>query len=827
MHPLSGCDVETRGWLGHLVHGLWLSRYPIKEKAKESQEALASVNELYEKIACELEQSSPIKLTQLIALRPQFCELRETYGSLSKSLSNLRRYESYGVDKPRILWIDDVYGKTRNSRNKDRATLCSRLGLQDITDDCLPQAEPELKPLLVVDDREITHTVCQENNKDVVVADVIFCRGQVEGSGEVRNDLDGTLEVVRNGWEQPPRWSLLLLDMHFATGIIGADGEPVGKAEDWDPEKYFGLTILDSLWCDPELREIPVVITSAMERDVIERRFTTQGVWAFVDKNDLNKAKLKELLDDYGLLSDEKIIGNSLPLLQCLREARRRASISNENILILGESGTGKELLAEYIYQQSGRGGKYVSFSQVPEETLEDELFSAAESADGGTLFIDKFGDISASAQAKLPQFLKNIRNWNLQVITAIEREEMLFEDNFRKALPDGAQIHNFIRIPTLSQRSEDIPLLVEYFVKKYEKESSAEPRQVSEEALEVLRAYPWPDNVRELESVIKHAVLTYKGLRWLEVDHLNLPSYETYIPPMPSNQPNSSDLFKIIFDEDLWEPFRKSFGGMAIWLQEMAIWVQTERALRRTIATIMSTEFGSNWICSVSEDSDKLKGIFNRCKSQRTLHLGNYPGENSDLPGLINFTAPSDPFKIILDKDLWNHFREFFGGNDSNSDGRWLRYWKERENVIVYRVRHLMNHSNPDLIRSHDHYIFKGYCGEILEICQKVETVPSEQGQQLESELPLSNMDRDREGAEREEGEQEELYEGIVYSVPVKGDGFAKVGIEGRSDLVFDVPKDDFQSKDAFAPRKKVKFKIEKKGQDFRVYDVVLAEPE
>ena len=94
--PLSGCDVETREWLGHLVHGLWLSRYPVKEKAKESQESLASVNELYEKIVCELEQSSPIKLTQLIALHLQFCELRETYGNLSKSLSNLPRYESYG-----------------------------------------------------------------------------------------------------------------------------------------------------------------------------------------------------------------------------------------------------------------------------------------------------------------------------------------------------------------------------------------------------------------------------------------------------------------------------------------------------------------------------------------------------------------------------------------------------------------------------------------------------------------------------------------------------------------------------------------------------------
>jgi len=94
--PLNGCDVETRAWLGDLVHGLWLSRYPVKEKAKESQEALVSVNELYEKIAYELEQSRPIKLTRLIALHPQFCELRETYEKLSKSLSDLPRYESYG-----------------------------------------------------------------------------------------------------------------------------------------------------------------------------------------------------------------------------------------------------------------------------------------------------------------------------------------------------------------------------------------------------------------------------------------------------------------------------------------------------------------------------------------------------------------------------------------------------------------------------------------------------------------------------------------------------------------------------------------------------------
>ena len=718
------------------------------------------------------------------------------------------------MDKPRILWIDDFYGKTRNSRNEGRFRLCSRLGLKDITGDCLPQAV---------------------NDKDEVIADVIFCQGQVEEAGEVINDLDGTLKAVRKGWKQPPRWDLLLLDMHFATGVIGKDGKPVGNPEDRVPERYFGLTILDSLWHDPELRDIPVVITSAMERDVIERRFTTQGVWAFVDKKELDKGKLKEVLADYGLLADDKIIGHSLPLLQCLREARRRARISNENILILGESGTGKELLAKYIHQQSGREGKYVSFSQVREEVLEDELSKAAESADGGTLFIDNFGDISATFHVKLPQLLKNIRNWNLQVIMAIERAEILYEDNFRRSLPDGIQIHNFIRIPTLSRRLEDIPLLVDYFVKKYEGEFKAKERGVSEEALETLRTYPWPDNVRELENVIKHAVSTYKELGWLAADHLTLSPHEAHIPSIPSNQPNSSDLFKIILQDDTWEQLRESIGEMAIWLQDMAIWVHTERAFRRAIETVMSRKVGHNWIKSVRR-TNRLDEIFGDCEFTREKHLGDYPGENRDIPGLINFTKPSDLFNIILHANLWGHFREFFGRNDSSEDHYWrFTYWKERESLIVHRVRHLMNHSNPDLIPSHDRYTFKGYCGEILEICQKIENVQSKQGQQLESELSIPNaMDRDQEETEQEEGEQEELYKGRVTSLDPDGT-WAIIEIAEHPDLHFEVPKDrfpevpkcDFQSEDAFKGKKEVKFKVEKMEQGFRVYDVALAERE
>ena len=87
--PLNRCNNETHAWLGHLVDELWLFRYSVKHKVKESRNALMAVNLIYEQIASELQQSRPIELTKLTALYPQFYELKETYQVLSKTLSNL------------------------------------------------------------------------------------------------------------------------------------------------------------------------------------------------------------------------------------------------------------------------------------------------------------------------------------------------------------------------------------------------------------------------------------------------------------------------------------------------------------------------------------------------------------------------------------------------------------------------------------------------------------------------------------------------------------------------------------------------------------------
>lgn len=93
---LNRCNDETREWLGHLLHGLWLSHYAVTEKSKESQKALIEVNKVYKILASELEKSVPIGLTKLISLLPEFCELKVKYDVLSKTLSNLPRYMQHG-----------------------------------------------------------------------------------------------------------------------------------------------------------------------------------------------------------------------------------------------------------------------------------------------------------------------------------------------------------------------------------------------------------------------------------------------------------------------------------------------------------------------------------------------------------------------------------------------------------------------------------------------------------------------------------------------------------------------------------------------------------
>jgi DNA-binding NtrC family response regulator len=452
---------------------------------------------------------------------------------------------------PRVLIIDDVYGQEK----KEQDNFCLRSGLKN--------------PLSSLEVEE-------------PIAEAVFCRGQVEINGQVKNDLEGTLKFIRDGWEQYPRWALVLLDLHFDTGRYMYDR---------DPEKYFGLTILKALHHAKELHDIPVIILSAMDRSPIETIFSEYGALGFVDKSKLNKTKLQELLFHHGLVEspDEGFIGRSVEFLKCLKEARTRARIKDGNILILGENGTGKELLAEYIHRQSGRTGEYKSlFTQgVPENLIEDLLFGhvkgaftdakldqvgAAELADKGTLFIDEFGNIPASIQPKLLRLLdkktrevqrlgnQQPKKLDLLTVMATNKLDILSSDDFRKDLLFRVNAANPILLPPLRDREEDILRLAEFFTRKFEKDFNALQRSISPEARETLLSYHWPGNIRELETVIENAVYNYKELRTLSANHLKLERglhkelipiavpRETEAPTTPSLEPKSKD-FKLIIE--------------------------------------------------------------------------------------------------------------------------------------------------------------------------------------------------------------------------------------------------------------------------------------
>jgi two-component system NtrC family response regulator len=218
-----------------------------------------------------------------------------------------------------------------------------------------------------------------------------------------------------------------------------------------------------------------------------------------------------------------------------------RVAPSQATILIRGESGTGKELIAHAIHYASPRSGKplvKVSCAAIPETLLESELFGHEkgaftgatqrrigrfEEADGGSIFLDEIGDLSPSTQVKLLRILQDKEfqrlgsnlsfKTDVRVLTATHRnlEETIKKGLFREDLYYRLNVIS-ITLPTLKERKEDIPLLIDYFLKKYSKENQKSISDISKEARALLLRYSYPGNVRELENLIERAVVLSRG---------------------------------------------------------------------------------------------------------------------------------------------------------------------------------------------------------------------------------------------------------------------------------------------------------------------------
>ncbi|TMQ01530.1 MAG: sigma-54-dependent Fis family transcriptional regulator [Verrucomicrobia bacterium] len=242
------------------------------------------------------------------------------------------------------------------------------------------------------------------------------------------------------------------------------------------------------------------------------------------------------------------IIGDSR-LMQELYKEIGRVAAKQVTVLIRGETGTGKELVARALYQYSDRANApfvAVNCAAIPETLLESELFGHErgaftgaetrrigrfEQAHGGTLFLDEIGDLSLATQAKLLRVLqeKCIQRLggretipvNVRVIAATHRDlETAIKDRlFREDLFYRLSVV-VITPPPLRQRSEDVPLLVKYFIQWYSAELELPTSSIQKGALELLQSRPWPGNVRELENVVRQALLLARGYV-ISADHI------------------------------------------------------------------------------------------------------------------------------------------------------------------------------------------------------------------------------------------------------------------------------------------------------------------
>ncbi len=248
--------------------------------------------------------------------------------------------------------------------------------------------------------------------------------------------------------------------------------------------------------------------------------------------------ELRQRVDDlYGF---DNIVGHSPQMLKILDTVRRIAP-TDLPVLILGESGTGKDLLAGAIHHNSRRGDKRfvaINCAGLSETLLEDELFGHVkgaftgaatdrpgrfEHADGGTLFLDEVGDMPLAMQAKLLRVLENgeiVRvgsndpvRVNVRVLSATNTDlsERVREKQFREDLYFRIKGVT-IEMPPLRERREDIPLLIDHFIKQTNTGHSTKVRGLTADARRVLMAYPWPGNIRQLRNVVENMVVLASG---------------------------------------------------------------------------------------------------------------------------------------------------------------------------------------------------------------------------------------------------------------------------------------------------------------------------
>jgi len=243
-----------------------------------------------------------------------------------------------------------------------------------------------------------------------------------------------------------------------------------------------------------------------------------------------NKLLKKKVSKNYRMIGESKAITH-------IKEIIEKVAGTDARVLITGPNGTGKELVAHWLHEKSTRSKGAlieVNCAAIPSELIESELFGHVkgaftsankdragkfEAANGGTIFLDEIGDMSLSAQAKVLRALQESRiqrvgsdkdiKVNVRVVAATNKnlKKEIQEGNFREDLYHRLAVI-LIKVPSLNDRREDIPLLIDYFSRKIGSEQGTVKKDFSKSAIKLLQAYDWTGNIRELRNVVERLII-------------------------------------------------------------------------------------------------------------------------------------------------------------------------------------------------------------------------------------------------------------------------------------------------------------------------------
>lgn len=351
------------------------------------------------------------------------------------------------------------------------------------------------------------------------------------------------------------------------TEILSAEGYKTEEAGDGEEGlRKFKERSYDVVLCDikmPKLdgieflqkatesnADVPVIMISGHGNIETAVDAVKKGAFDYISKPpDLNRMliTIRNAMDRSSLVTETKVlkrkvnrvqdmIGESNPIKK-IKETIEKVAPTDARILITGENGVGKELVARWVHEKSSRASGQlveVNCAAIPSELIESELFGHEkgsftsaikqrigkfEQANGGTLFLDEIGDMSLNAQAKVLRALQEGKitrvgadkdiNVDVRVIAATNKDLLkeVEEKRFRLDLYHRLSVI-LIHVPSLNERKDDIPLLVERFLSDICVEYGVAKKNIDEEALKLLQEYNWTGNIRELRNVVERLII-------------------------------------------------------------------------------------------------------------------------------------------------------------------------------------------------------------------------------------------------------------------------------------------------------------------------------